>query len=323
MRFVNAKDAEMETRTFDFAIEQMRRQNPTKYKRAIDKVGEAALFGITAMDRLVVYNIWKAVYDDVMANNNIPAHKRETEAIRTARRVIKRTQPGSKLVDLPLIYSSGATRVMTLFGGQLAKLQMDALKAYQGVMAELGVLTQAMLVFYIVHGFFPSDQEDVVSFSRNALAWTMPLGLGPQMSSVAQGFGGAPSGLIIPTAAATLLKRSTIKEKEAAALTLAGAATQLPLSGMKRIYDGAQQFLEEHPDDFDEAMAHLQRGEGARALGKALEPFQGLIRSKGAQDFFSKDSRELQKLRREVSAFKKESEGKDVQAFFTKFDLLK
>jgi hypothetical protein len=92
---------QMKHRAIERELEEFKRLNPVQYKRIIQKVGEAGMRGIMAIDHIATHAGWKAVY-----NKHIRDGKSQQEAAELAEKAVFRTQPAAHAKDIPDLYAT-------------------------------------------------------------------------------------------------------------------------------------------------------------------------------------------------------------------------
>lgn len=277
--FVNLNDPQMATRIPENEMALLQKEDPKLFNRLKNKFGLKTLAGITMMDRLITVTGWKAVYDDAMTQPGMTHEK----AVRKAKNSVLRTQPVSKFKDLPFAFNESEARLFTLFGSQLAQIGQIAFRdaprsksKFRAAITQASVLLNQYLIYSLVYGKPPEDEEDWINFAKTQISWLIPI-VGPTVAARAQGFSGVPSGAVALDQMGILAGGNKLDKKARAGVAMFGIINKFPATGLLQAIEGAQQFAEEVPE--------------AENLGDVFNAAEGFFRSQSFQKFKSKESK--------------------------------
>jgi hypothetical protein len=187
---------QMKHRAIERELEEFKRLNPVQYKRIIQKVGQAGMKGIMAIDHIATHAGWKAVYD-----KHIRAGKPQQEAAELAEKAVMRTQPAAHAKDIPDLYATNEFLNWFLqFTNQQNKIwnmiTWDIPADIRGgrygdaFRAMVGVLLSQSLIFLLSGGLANRKQS-----GKKGVAQTVrliPL-FGPVIATGIEGWYGAPT----------------------------------------------------------------------------------------------------------------------------------
>ncbi|MCH8476368.1 MAG: hypothetical protein LAT56_00285 [Wenzhouxiangella sp.] len=190
---IHEMDPYMAAMKMDPILEEMRLHNKTGYERLVNKIGRTGMWGIGLMDKTVKSIIWRASYEQSIAQG-MP----DADAIHEARRTVIETQPGGLIQDLPNIATMNeGFRWLTMFSSQLQKIYGIAThdiptaarrgEIGKAIMMSTGFVVSSLGIGMINLRRAPEDPEEAAGLVGDAMINMVPV-LGPAIISATNNY---------------------------------------------------------------------------------------------------------------------------------------